>query len=358
MRIRPAAAEDLAALEHLFERARAFMAATGNPNQWPASYPGAALIRTEIARGVCYILEHGGRPEATFCYIPGLEPTYARIYDGEWPDDAPYATIHRMASAGRIHGAAAACFAWCAAQGLPLRADTHQENHVMQHLLEKNGFCRCGSILLLDGRPRIAYFRPAEERVFSRHTPAQSAALAAAAVRALPRPLSQPLLVALDGRCAAGKTTIAAQLAQKYGWGVVHLDDFFLQPAQRTEQRLAEPGGNLDRERLIREVLLPLSRGADGSYRVFRCAGQDFSPVCRPLPTAPVVVLEGSYACHPDLWPFCGLHLFADISQTEQLNRLALRNRAALDTFRTRWIPMEELYLAHFGIRERCDAVI
>lgn len=63
----------------------------------------------------------GGQPpeQATFCYIPGPEPTYAEIYDGGWPDDAPYATDHRMASAGRVHGAAAICFAWCAARGLP-----------------------------------------------------------------------------------------------------------------------------------------------------------------------------------------------------------------------------------------------
>ena len=157
MNIRPAQPGDLPALLEIFAHARAFMAQTGNPTQWPATYPGAELMQQQIARGVCYVLEGNARPEATFCYIPGPEPTYAEIYDGGWPDDAPYATIHRMASAGRVHGAAAICFAWCAARGLPLRADTHADNKVMQHLLEKNGFVRCGNITLADGTSRIAY---------------------------------------------------------------------------------------------------------------------------------------------------------------------------------------------------------
>ena len=120
MNIRPAQPGDLPALLEIFAHARAFMAQTGNPTQWPATYPGAELMQQQIARGVCYVLEGNARPEATFCYIPGPEPTYAEIYDGGWPDDAPYATIHRMASAGRVHGAAAICFAWCAARGLPV----------------------------------------------------------------------------------------------------------------------------------------------------------------------------------------------------------------------------------------------
>ena len=98
MNIRPAQQGDLPALLEIFAHARAFMAQTGNPTQWPATYPGAELMQQQIARGVCYVLEGNARPEATFCYIPGPEPTYAEIYDGGWPDDAPYATIHLMAS--------------------------------------------------------------------------------------------------------------------------------------------------------------------------------------------------------------------------------------------------------------------
>ena len=358
MNIRPAQPGDLPALLEIFAHARAFMAQTSNPNQWPATYPGAELMQQQIARGVCYVLEGNARPEATFCYIPGPEPTYAEIYDGGWPDDAPYATIHRMASAGRVHGAAAICFAWCAARGLPLRADTHADNKVMQHLLEKNGFVRCGNITLADGTSRIAYHCTVPSRGGKQQTAAQAAAALAQAAKALPKPADGPLLVALDGRCAAGKTTIAAQMARQYGWGVVHLDDFFLQPIQRTPQRMAEPGGNLDRERLIAEVLEPLRAGQQGSYRLFDCRTMALAPGTVPLPQTPIILLEGSYSCHPDLWNYCALHAFVDVEPAEQLRRLAARAPEKLEDFKTRWIPKEETYFAHFQIPERCEVKV
>ena len=183
---------------------------------------------------------------------------------------------------------------------------------------------------------------------------AQSIAFAAQHLQGAPA----PLLIALDGRCAAGKTTLANRLAEQYGWGVIHLDDFFLQPAQRTSQRLAEPGGNLDRERLISEVLLPLTRHRPGVYRVFDCRTMGFAAVPRPLPAAPVVLLEGSYACHPDLRPLCGLHVFLTVDPVEQLRRLTARNPARLQDFRTRWIPMEEQYFRYFHIPETCDLTL
>ena len=183
---------------------------------------------------------------------------------------------------------------------------------------------------------------------------AQSIAFAAQHLQGAPA----PLLIALDGRCAAGKTTLANRLAEQYGWGVIHLDDFFLQPAQRTSQRLAEPGGNLDRERLISEVLLPLTRHRPGVYRVFDCRTMGFAAVPRPLPAAPVVLLEGSYACHPDLRPLCGLHVFLTVDPGEQLRRLTARNPARLQDFRTRWIPMEEQHFRYFHIPETCDLTL
>ena len=183
---------------------------------------------------------------------------------------------------------------------------------------------------------------------------AQSIAFAAQHLQGAPA----PLLIALDGRCAAGKTTLANRLAEQYGWGVIHLDDFFLQPAQRTSQRLAEPGGNLDRERLISEVLLPLTRHRPGVYRVFDCRTMGFAAVPRPLPAAPVVLLEGSYACHPDLRPLCGLPVFLTGDPGEQLRRLTARNPARLQDFRARGGRTEEQYCRYFHIPETCDLTL
>ena len=49
---------------------------------------------------------------------------------------------------------------------------------------------------------------------------------------------TRPILIALDGRCGSGKTTLAAQLAERFpGSRTIHTDDYYLPPAQRV------PGG-------------------------------------------------------------------------------------------------------------------
>ena len=159
MEIRPAAPADLPALLAIFDRARRFMAANGNPGQWTPAYPGAALVAADIARGDCYVCVQGGRIEGVFSLIFGPDPTYARIENGAWPDDAPYATVHRLASAGRARGVGRFCLDWCARRAGTLRADTHADNRIMQHLLQSAGFVRCGVIYTDDGSPRLAYER-------------------------------------------------------------------------------------------------------------------------------------------------------------------------------------------------------
>ena len=224
---------------------------------------------------------------------------------------------------------------------------------------DQNGDKQLSCMLTLaDGTSRIAYHCTVPPRGGKQQTAAQAAAALAQAAKVLPKPADGPLLVALDGRCAAGKTTIAAQMARQYGWGVVHLDDFFLQPIQRTPQRMAEPGGNLDRERLIAEVLEPLRAGQQGSYRLFDCRTMALTPGTVPLPQTPIILLEGSYSCHPDLWNYCALHAFVDVEPAEQLRRLAARAPEKLEDFKTRWIPKEETYFAHFQIPERCEVKV
>ena len=157
------------------------------------------------------------------------------------------------------------------------------------------------------------------------------------------------LLVAIDGRCAAGKTTLCAALEKSLsdvGVTVLHMDDFFLQPACRTPERLATPGGNVDHERFLADVLLPLSRGEDFTYQPFSCKTQT---LCEAVPVhpAPIVLVEGAYASHPNLRRFYDLRFFLTVSSSLQFSRIIARNgEVAAETFRTRWIPMEEAYIA------------
>ena len=75
------------------------------------------------------------------------------------------------------------------------------------------------------------------------------------------------LLIAIDGRCGSGKSTLGAYLQQKMHGNLLHMDDFYLRPEQRTPKRWEEPGGNVDWERFLEEVLLPLHKGTKFTYR-------------------------------------------------------------------------------------------
>ena len=166
------------------------------------------------------------------------------------------------------------------------------------------------------------------------------------------------LFIAIDGRCAAGKTTLAAFLSGIYQCSVIPMDHFFLRKEQRTPGRLSEPGGNVDHERFLAEVLDQLRRGGDFSYRPYDCSQMGFGEaVC--LPEKAVNIIEGSYSCHPSLFDFYDLRLFLTIKPEEQFRRILERNGPVrAEDFRNKWIPLEELYFSAFNIEGRCDLCV
>lgn len=168
----------------------------------------------------------------------------------------------------------------------------------------------------------------------------------------------RPLLVAIDGRCGAGKSTLAAELSRRRGWGVVHLDDFFPRPEQRTPERYAQPGGNLDWERVLEQVLTPLRAGKTARYQAFDCHAGALGAWVE-VPAGEVVLVEGSYACHPELWGVYDLKIFLTVGPEEQARRILARNGPErAEVFRTRWIPLEEAYFSAYSIAERCDLTL
>ena len=72
---------------------------------------------------------------ATFVLRGGADPTYDIIYDGKWPNDKPYATIHRIASSGEATGIMHTALQYALTLYDNIRIDTHRDNLVMQHLL-------------------------------------------------------------------------------------------------------------------------------------------------------------------------------------------------------------------------------
>lgn len=140
----------------IYEKARVFMAESGNPDQWGTGYPPEEMIRQDIRNGKSYVNLEGDHIRAVFYFAVEADPTYSYI-EGAWLNDAPYGVIHRIAVDGSGRGVAAECFAFAAQHCENLRIDTHEKNIPMQRCLAKNGFTRCGTIYLEDGDPRIAY---------------------------------------------------------------------------------------------------------------------------------------------------------------------------------------------------------
>ncbi len=149
--------EDLPRIMEIYDIAKAYMRANGNPNQWNGAYPDPETLRTDMEKQRLYVYKKNGRIHGVFMLLLEEEPTYAYIEDGSWREEAPYGTIHRLAGDGEVKGLFAKCVAFCEKKVPYLRADTHFDNHTMQHLLEKNGFERRGIIYLKNGDPRIAY---------------------------------------------------------------------------------------------------------------------------------------------------------------------------------------------------------
>ena len=159
MEIRKTERAELSRVMEIYASARAFMTATGNPDQWADGYPHEPLIRSDIEEGKSYVCVEDGEILAVFYYNEGIDPTYVHIEDGAWLNDAPYGVIHRIAVAVQGRGVVRFCFDWAMEQCGNLKIDTHEKNLPMQRALAKAGFVRCGTIYIDTGDPRIAYQR-------------------------------------------------------------------------------------------------------------------------------------------------------------------------------------------------------
>ena len=166
------------------------------------------------------------------------------------------------------------------------------------------------------------------------------------------------VLIAIEGGSASGKTTLGELLQSVYACPVFHMDNFFLRPEQRTPERFSEPGGNVDRERFLSEVLLPLRQGEAVDYRRFDCASFTIAPPCRIEP-GKLNIVEGAYSMHPDLAPYYDLSVFLPISAEKQRERILVRNAPAqAKQFFDRWIPLERRYFDALDVQDRCDLVL
>lgn len=166
------------------------------------------------------------------------------------------------------------------------------------------------------------------------------------------------MVIAIDGHCGAGKTTLGVFLKDIYGASLIHVDDFYLQKHQRTAERYSQPGGNFDRERLEEEVLQPLQKGKPVSYHWFDCSTFSLSSDLIHLTNTQMTIIEGSYSMYPSLRKYYDCSIFVDIDPERQIERIAKRNPDLLEDFRQKWIPLENTYFEAFDVQEACDLTL
>ncbi len=160
IKIRKGTLADIDAMMDCYDIARKFMRASGNMTQWCNGYPSREQIAKDIAKGVNHVgIDRDGSIVMVFAFIIGEDPTYALIEDGEWLNQLPYGTIHRIASTGKHKGILNTCVDYCSTLIDNIRLDTHADNITMQTAAQRLGFERCGIIYCSDGTPRIAYQR-------------------------------------------------------------------------------------------------------------------------------------------------------------------------------------------------------
>lgn len=162
---------DMTDIMKVMEAAKGIMRSSGNMHQWTGGYPSEVVIMSDMERGGSFVVVEDDRVIAYFALLPSPEPTYDKIYKGEWKDDVqPYHVVHRIASYSDschvFRDIMDFCFAveGCTVSGCSLspkcrniRIDTHRDNTIMQHVVTQYGFSYCGIIFLANGEERLAY---------------------------------------------------------------------------------------------------------------------------------------------------------------------------------------------------------
>lgn len=164
------------------------------------------------------------------------------------------------------------------------------------------------------------------------------------------------IIIGIDGKAASGKSTLATYLKEKYNATIYCMDDYFLQPHQRTEERSKMIGGNVDFERFLEQVLIPLKNNQEVKYQIYDCKTQTLNEIQLSNRTD-VVVIEGSYSMRPELIEYYDLKIGITIESQHQVERIMERNKNYED-FINRWIPLENSYLDFYSIFDLVNIVL
>lgn len=165
----------------------------------------------------------------------------------------------------------------------------------------------------------------------------------------------QNIIIAIDGKCGSGKSTLGKIISERFNGNLFHMDDFYLTKELITKERMNEPGGNVDYIRFEDEVLKNLIQNIDFNYNIYNCKNLSFSK-SKNVILKKINIVEGSYSLHPNLINYYDIKIFLEVSSETQLDRIEKRsNKLVLKNFIEKWIPLENYYFESFKIKDKSD---
>ena len=167
----------------------------------------------------------------------------------------------------------------------------------------------------------------------------------------------RPAILAIDGRCGSGKTSLGRMLEEVFACSLVHMDDYYLPFEKRSQNWMEIPGGNMDLERFRAEVLEPFKHGAAIHYRPYCCQKGTMGEE-RLLSNPVFLVVEGSYSQHPMLREYYDRTIFLTCEKEEQIRRLQQREGDYFSRFQEIWMPLEERYFQTFAIEAHANRIL
>ena len=169
--------------------------------------------------------------------------------------------------------------------------------------------------------------------------------------------LEGQIVVAIDGKCGSGKTTLSDKLNANHNYNVVHMDDFYLPFQKRDKNWMNEIGGHMDFDRVIDTVLKPYKEHIETNYISYDCHSDKYLQKI-DVDLDKILLLEGSYSCHTRLKNYIDVKIFVDIDDKLQYERLMKRNEKLVDKFVSMWIPFENRYFEEMNIKQGADFII
>jgi len=165
--------------------------------------------------------------------------------------------------------------------------------------------------------------------------------------------INYPAIIALEGKCGSGKTTLANNLQDKLDLTIIPIDDFFLPPELKTKERLNEIGGNIDYERIF-QLLEKIQSGKALSYKKYDCKQNIY--IDKKLDINKTILLEGVYSYHQYFRKFINKLIYLEIDEALQMKRLKLRDN--YNDYINKWIPLENKYFEKENIKAKADLII